>query len=120
MAVSNYDLTTDVGKVRLLIGDTDVDPVTDAQFTDAEITAFLTMASSSLLLAASYALEAWAATLTGDYDAEKIGDYSYTNKKAAKKTALAKKYREEDASNPYLTWAEFNLTAGSAITAEED
>ena len=115
--VFSYLLTTDIGKVRLLISDSDV---TSFHFTDDEITAFLTMASSSLLLAASYALESWAASLTDDYDAEKIGDYSYTNKKAANKTALAKKYREEDAMKPYLTWAEMDLTAGSAITAEED
>ncbi len=112
-----YDITTDRGKVRLLIGDTNA---ADYQFEDDEIDAFLTLANSSLLLAASYALESWAASLTGDYDAEKIGDYSYTNKKAANKMTLAKKYREEDASNPYLTWAEMNLTIGSGITAEED
>ena len=117
---ATYDLTTDVGKVRLMIGDTDVTPASDAHFTDAEIEAFLTMASNSLLLAASYALESWAASLTDDYDAERIGDYSYTNKKAANKTALAKKYREEDASTPYLTWAEMDLSRGSGITAEED
>ena len=117
---ATYDVTTDRGRVRLLIGDTDVTPAADAQFTDAEIDAFLDMASDSLLLAASYALEAWAASLTDDYDAEKIGDYSYTNKKAANKTALAKKYREEDAETPYLTWAEMDLSRGSGITVEED
>ena len=112
-----YDITTDRGKVRLLIGDTDA---ADYQFEDDEIDAFLTLASSSLLLAASYALEAWASTLTGDMKSEKIGDYSYSKDNAAAKTALAKKYRDEDAENPYLTWAEFDLTYGSGITAEED
>ena len=102
-----YDIDTNRGKVRLLISDTNA---SDYQFEDDEVDAFLSMASSSLLLAASYALESWAATLTNDYDGEKIGDYSYTNKKAANKTALAKKYREEDASSPYLTWSEFDLT----------
>ncbi|KKL78369.1 hypothetical protein LCGC14_2025560 [marine sediment metagenome] len=112
-----YDITTNRGKVRLLISDTDS---TDYQFEDDEIDAFLTMASGSLLLAASYALESWAATLTNDYDAEKIGDYSYTNKKAANKTALAKKYREEDATSPYLTWSEMDLSGVEDTTVSED
>ena len=110
MATYTFDVTDNIGKVRLLIGDTDIVPTSDAQFSDEEINAFLSMASNSLLLAASYALEAWAATLTGDYDSEKIGDYSYTNKKAANKTALAKKYREEDAESPAFTWSEWDLT----------
>ena len=118
--MTTYVLTTDVGKVRLLIGDTDVTPITDAQFTDAEIEAFLSMASNSLLLAASYALESWAATITGSLTSEKIGDYAYTKKDAENKMALAKKYREEDSLKPYLTWAEMDLTGGSGITAEED
>lgn len=117
---ANYDLTTNIGKVRLMIGDTDVLPETDAHFTDAEIQAFLTMASDSLLLAASYALESWAASVTGGLASERIGDYAYTKKDAENKMALAKKYREEDASKPYLTWAEMDLTIGSGITAEED
>ena len=117
---ATYDLTTNVGKVRLMISDTDVTPATDAHFTDAEIEAFLTMASDSLLLASSYALEAWAASLTGSLNSEKIGDYAYSKKEAENKMALAKKYREEDASTPYLTWAEMDLSRGSGITAEED
>ena len=112
-----YDVTTDRGKVRLLIGDT-VD--SGHQFEDAEIDAFLTMANSSLLLAASYALESWASAVSGNMKTEKIGDYSYGKDEAATKTALAKKYREEDAANPYLTWAEFDLTGGSGITSEAD
>ena len=112
-----YDLTTDRGKVRLLINDI---TAADYQFEDDEIDAFLSMASNSLLLAASYALESWAASLTGAMTAEKIGDYSYQKKDAEQKTKLAEKYRSEDSHNPYLTWAEMNLTSGSAITAEED
>lgn len=112
-----YAIGTDRGKVRLLIGDTNA---ADYQFEDDEIDAFLAMASGSILLAASYALEAWAGALSGGLTSEKIGDYAYTKKDVENKTALAKKYREEDASTPYLTWAEMDLTAGSAITAEED
>ena len=72
-----YDTTTDIGKVRLLIGDTDIVPTTDAQFSDEEIQVFLDLAGS-VLGAAAKALEAWAATLADGMLSEKIGDYSYT------------------------------------------
>ena len=49
-----YDPTTDRGRVRLL--STDVDS-TDPCFTDEEVDAFLTLASSSVLLAAAMAIE---------------------------------------------------------------
>jgi len=109
MSTWTYDTENNIGKVRLLIGDTDIVPTTDAQFSDEEIQVFLTMASSSLLLAASYALESWASTLTNSLTSEKIGDYAYTKKEADTKMALAKKYKEEDAASPYLTWAEMDL-----------
>ncbi len=103
----NYDITTDRGKVRLLIGDT-----VDAghQFEDAEIDAFLLMASGSLLTAAGYALEAWAASITGGLTSEKIGDYAYTKKDAENKLKLAMEYKKQDAEKPYLTWAEMDLS----------
>ncbi len=112
-----YAVTTDRGKVRLLIGDI---TAADYQFEDDEIDAFLTMANDSLLLAASYALESWAAALTDGLASEKIGDYAYTKKSVENKTALAKKYRDEDATSPYLTWSEIDLTFGSGITVEDD
>ena len=116
-----YDVDNNIGKVRLLIGDTDIIPTTDAQFNDEEITAFLNLASNSLLLAASYALESWASAVSGNITAEKIGSYSYTKKDTEAKMALAKKYREEDASTPYFTWSEPDYrTSGSGITAEDD
>ncbi len=107
----------DIARVRLMISDTNA---ADYQFEDAEITAFLTLANSSLLLASSYALESWAASLTDGLAAEKIGDYSYQKKSVENKMALAKKYREEDATSPVFEWSEWNLAAGSGITAEED
>ena len=116
---ATYVLSNDIAKVRLLISDTDVTPATDAHFTDAEITAFLTMASTSLLLAASYALEAWAASVTDGYTSERIGDYAYTKKEADAKMALAKKYRDEDAKTPYLTWSEWDLNI-DGLAPEDD
>ncbi len=111
-----YDVTTDIGKVRLYIGDTDISPTTDAQFSDEEINVFLDMALGSILLAASYALESWVATLTGSLKSEKIGDYSYTKDEAAAKTSLAKKYREEDSTSPAFNWATPDLGGTSEET----
>ena len=114
-----YDVTNDIGKVRLLIGDKDIDPTTDAQFNDEEIQVFLGMGSNSLLLAASYALESWSAAITDSFNSEKIGDYAYTKKDAENKMKLAVKYRAEDASNPYLTWSEMDLTGADSTISED-
>jgi hypothetical protein len=114
-----YDPTTDIGKIRLLIGDTDIVPTTDAHFTDEEIQAMLTT-YGSILMAASMLLEAWAASLTSEATSESIGDYSYSKKTAANKIELARKYREEEINIPASDIASMDLTAGSAITDEED
>ncbi len=112
-----YVLTTDIGKVRLLIGDTDA---ADYHFEDAELQAFIDLASGALYLAAAMALEAWAASITDSMTAEKIGDYSYSKKESANKMALATRYRMVDASTPAMAISSFDLTAGSGITAEGD
>ena len=104
-----YDITNDIGKVRLLIGDTDITPTTDAQFNDEEIQVFLDM-GGSVLMGASKALEAWAATITDSLKSEKIGDYSYTKDTAGKKMALADKYAKQDAEIPVFGWSEPDLT----------
>ena len=66
-----YVLTTDVGKVRLLIGDK---AIATAHFTDEELTVFLAD-EGSVNLGAAAALEAWAAEYSANADSEKIGDY---------------------------------------------
>jgi len=97
---------TPIQKVRLLIADTTV----PYHFTDTpDIQAFLDMAGGSILIAAGYALEAWAAALTGGLTSEKIGDYAYTKKDAENKLKLAMEYKKQDAEKPYLTWAEMDL-----------
>jgi len=65
---ATYDLSTDIGKLRLEIGDTDVTPSTDAIFLDAELQIFLNRVNSSAVdtgmeavAAAGYALMAIAA-----------------------------------------------------------
>lgn len=115
-----YDLTTNIGKVRLLIGDTDIVPTTDAQFSDEEIQVFLTMASSSILIAAGYALEAWASALTDSLTSERIGDYAYTKKEADTKRALAMEYKKQAATSPAFEWAEMDLSGVEDTTVSED
>ncbi len=115
--VFSYDITTNIGKVRLLISDSDV---TSFHFTNDEITVFLTMASGSILTAAGYALEAWASSITDSLTSEKIGDYSYTKKDADTKLKLAMEYKKQDAEKPYLTWAEMNLSGVEDTTVGED
>ena len=56
-----YNLTTDVGRVRLLIPDTDI---TAALFTDAEIAAFLDLEGGTIRLAAAQALDTLASSET--------------------------------------------------------
>jgi len=107
---ATYDITTNVGKVRLLIGDTDVFPETDATFTDAELTYFLTEHSDSINLAAADALEAWAAKYAANASTEKIGDYSYAQKTAENMLKLAQTLREKEAGAPALAWGEMDLT----------
>jgi len=102
-----YDITNNVGKVRLTTGDKDIaNPV----FTDEEIGIFLTNQSSDVNLASADLLEAWAASYATSADSEKIGDYSYTQKIVDKMLALAVRLRETSDSSPYLTWAEMDLS----------
>ena len=115
-----YDITNNIGKVRLMIGDTDITPTTDAQFNDEEIQVFLTAAGGSLHLASAMALEAWAATETNNMNTENIGDYGYNRGAVNKKLTLAKQYRAAEEATPVFTWSEPDYTAGSGITAEGD
>ena len=112
----SYDITTTVGKIRLIIGDKDD---TDEVFTDAEITYFYSTAGS-INLAAAMALKAWAASYSANADSEKIGDYSYTQKIVDKMLALAERLRTDDAKTPYFTWAEMDLSGVEDTTIDED
>lgn len=102
-----YDITTNVGKVRLVIGDTDA---TAYVFTDAEINYFLTENSSNISLAAADALEAWMAKYAKAPDSEKIGDYAYTQKIVDKMNKLRNELRAKVESAPVLEWAEMDLS----------
>ena len=113
-----YDLTTEIGQVRLLIGDNDIVPVTDAHFTDEEIQAMLTMAGS-VYKACVLLLKSWAATLSGQMDSEHIGDYSYTRKEVANKLALAANFEALDISTPAMGWADMDLLTVPGMSEEE-
>lgn len=109
-----YNLTTEIGKVRLKIADT---VIATAHFTDEELQVFLDEAGNSDYLAAALALEAWAGALSDSAQSERIGDYSYSKKSADNKLALAARYREHEADSPIMTWAEMDL-AGIGSTTE--
>ena len=109
-----YDITTNVGKVRLLTGDK---ILTDPVFTDEEIEIFLSRQSNSINLAAAEALEAWAASYSANANSEEVGDYAYTQKIIDNMLKLAKqlraneaKIKADEATEPVVDWSSFNVT----------
>ena len=80
--VYTYDVTTDIGKVRLKIGDTTRDADTNPpQFTDAELQAFLDEASANsagnnVLAASGLALLSWAAIYQRKANSTNVGAWS--------------------------------------------
>ncbi len=105
---------TDIEKIRLKIG-----AVISATFTDVQIQAFLDM-EGSVNLAAAAAIESWAAAVISGAESERIGDYSYSKKAIDNALALAQRLRDNEANIPVMDIASMDLTAGSAITDEED
>jgi len=102
----SYDLTTNVGKVRLIIGDNTATEV----FTDAEITYFLTANSNNLNLASATALGAWMSKYATAPDSEHIGDYAYTQKIIQNMNKLKNELEAKDSSTPAFEWSEMDLT----------
>jgi len=100
-----YDISTDIGKIRLIISDKDI---ADCHFTDEELQVFLTD-EGSINLAAAAALESWAAAYALNASTERIGDYSYAQSISKNMLELATKLRKDDAEKPYMTWAEPDL-----------
>lgn len=102
-----YDPSTDEGKVRLLCSDTDD---ADRIFSDAEITAFLSLNGGGVLMAAAQAIDAMAVNEVMVLKVIKLLDVT-TNGAAvakalnAKADALRKQVNEEVA----IDWAEMNL-----------
>ena len=107
---TTYDITTTVGQVRLIIGDTDVHPGSDAVFSDEELTYFYSI-GGSVTLGAAMAAEAWAAKYAVNATGETIGDYAYTSKAVDNLLGLAKRLRDlaDDSLTPAMDWAELDL-----------
>ncbi len=122
MATYTYNTAPfdDIARLRLQIGDTDIVPTTDAQFSDEELQEFLTQAGGSIIGAAITALEAWMGALSRELKSEKIGDYSYTRNSIDQMQKLKDQLIKKEASTPYLTWAEMNLSGVEDTTIDED
>lgn len=96
---TTYDLTTDVGKVRLKVGDTDT---AAAQFSDEELQVFIDEAGT-VNASAGLALLAWANAVA--MDDQKVVAGSWTGDRgdvAAKMRAAAKELFDLDGYNPSL------------------
>ncbi len=104
---ATYDITTDCGKIRLLISDTST---VSPHFTDEEIAVFLSFYPGSYRLPAAQALESWAAALSQTADSERIGDYSYTKKQVQNMIALAEKLRNDENTMPAMDRSEMDFT----------
>lgn len=103
-----YDLTTSIGKVRNLIGDT---TQTGAIFTDEEITSILSIQGSDVLNAAALALTRIAASKALLSKKKSAGNYSEDLTQIAKDClAVAKEFRDMALSTPADAVAEQILT----------
>ncbi len=92
-----YNIGNNVGKVRLTIGD---NVLTDAQFTDEELSYFLFVNSDSINMASSDALKSWAASYGQNAASENLGDYSYTQKIIADMLSMSQRLRDNETSVP--------------------
>jgi len=104
-----YDITTNIGKVRLNINDKVNTYDTPAHFSDEELQVFMDR-GGSVNIGTALALEAWAAADFDLMDGERIGDYQYTRGAVSKKLTLAKVYREAEEAMPIMEIAEMDLT----------
>ena len=110
----------DIARLRLMIGDTDIVPTTDAKFTDEELQEFITQAGGSIIGAAITALEAWMGSLSRELKSEKIGDYSYTRNTIEHMQKLKDQLIEKDTSTPVLEIASMDLSGVEDTTIDED
>ena len=102
------DITTDVGKVRYLIGDVDL---TAPYFQDEELQGFLDMAGSSVNLACAYALESLAAQAAVNLTNIVLGSLEIDEtSKADALRKMANRFRELDSESPAFAVAEENLS----------
>lgn len=94
----SYDLTSNVGRVRLLVGDT---LSASAKFTDEEIEYFLEAESDNLNLAAALCADSMAARAADNAKSETIGSYSINqSSQAASWMEMAKRLRDKESQAP--------------------
>ena len=112
-----YDITNDIGKLRLNIADVDITTAIGDRddwtclFTDEELQIFLDRASSDLNMSAYYALMSVAANRALLARKRKLGDFEEDMSKVAdevRKQALA--YRDQSEREPAVGWAEQSVT----------
>ena len=108
---ATYDPTATIGKIRLLIHDTDVDPASDATFTDAEIEAFYSMGGSSIFRAASLALRNIATNQALTEEMARSLTWTTDNRGAAAKIlAMADRFDILEETIPAAAIAEWGVT----------
>ena len=96
---TTYDPATDVGKVRLKIGDTDI---TAAQFSDAEVQVFIDE-GGTVNASAGIALLAWASAVAMDDQKVVAGSWAGDRGDVSKRMVeLAKELFDLDGYNPTL------------------
>lgn len=112
MSTTTYVIGTDVGKVRLLCRDTDVD---NALFNDDEINAFLAMESNDVRMAAALALETIAADETLVLKRISLMNLSTDGPAVAKSLReSAQRLREQAEMDAEFDWAEMTVDQFSA------
>lgn len=86
---------TDLEKLRLRIGDTDVgDSGNNARFKDSELNYFLSAESNDIASAALLAVESWVAKTAASYDFETDGQSFSRSQQAKAFLELAKHWRK--------------------------
>jgi len=122
-----YDINSDIGKVRLIISDTDID---NAMFTDEEIEQFLVMSETEIArdirIASAYALETIATSQALIQKKIKMLDLS-TDGPAVAKTLkeMAQKLRDTIENEPafgiaeigYNDWTTYQIIINQALRA---
>lgn len=118
-----YDITDNTGKLRLAIADIDLTTTTGDRntwtvlFTDEELDVFLNDAGNDINLAASYALNAIAASRALLAKSKRLGDYSEDLSKIADSLrAQAKVYFDIATNTPSGSAAEVANTDFTART----
>lgn len=101
------DFTTDLGKVRALIPDTDE---ADLMLSDAMINAYLSISGDRVLIAAALAIEAIAVDEALTYKITRADDFSVNGVSGAEQLlAKAKLYRQQAAQDDASVEEAFSL-----------